>query len=839
MVNRVTGEFGSEKVVLENAATEATLSSLLSAFEKMSKARGETPQDIKKKKEKLKEYTEAQKKGTEATEDLAKSANAASRALDGMFSGLGFLSGAISAVGGAFVGLTGAAAALTVGFMQSGDRLSQLIQTDFLFLADLADALDNNVDEFRNMAAVGATFGNSLLETRLTAANANLSLEQFSNLVRENSETLAIFGSTTQSGARRFANLSRQLIDGDVGQKLQGMGFTVETLNEGLANYIEIQARNNILEQRSSQELIEGTQNYLAEVDKLARVTGMERKEAQQAMLAGQEEAKFRNMRARLETDEARTRFDANLAFMEQLGPMGDVLKDLSDGAAQTREAQLAMSVLGPDLMSLAQRAGRADVNPEQLRNQLAAMADTGQSFVQRLSSSAFQSLPGEFQGFLNSLVSLNRLNNDAIALTDEEIANRSTITEALTTFQRTVRAVKETLLAGFLESRIFEDITNGLESFSSYFTTEQVTAFFNRLVDNLGWVNAWYERTKSAMSDFLADIEEKGLGPAIEEAISNLINTAQEILLGKEVDTDQEGGTIRQGGLVEAFMSSFNKFWQSDSVQSILQTMADTITETFSRAIQKLFDRDEGLVKQIGGATPFSGGGGTPAQMQEILNKLQNGIELTQTERAKAEVYLDEQARRQGMMSDNPFVREWSKFLQGGAFLLDPLEELGVQTFGRLYYNDEQLLNRLSESLDGRRTGSTRIEDFGRGTAMMLHGREAVLTEDQLFNLASGVYSIGARSSLANLDQRLDTENNTQSIQNLTTAIGEFKDALTADRTVSTTQTTNDMTQKLDQLNNTMSEVASILYHTHDISKRQLNTTRGMTGNMLRGAPV
>jgi predicted polyphosphate/ATP-dependent NAD kinase len=50
------------------------------------------------------------------------------------------------------------------------------------------------------------------------------------------------------------------------------------------------------------------------------------------------------------------------------------------------------------------------------------------------------------------------------------------------------------------------------------------------------------------------------------------------------------------------------------------------------------------------------------------------------------------------------------------------------------------------------RRTGSPGIENFGEGTPAMLHGREAVLTEDQLFKMARGTFAAGSNIAVNNL---------------------------------------------------------------------------------------
>ena len=71
----------------------------------------------------------------------------------------------------------------------------------------LGNRLDVNIETFRQLSQIGATFGQSIVELRQAAATAALPLDDFAALVGNNSESLAaLFGSTTQ-GAKGIALL--------------------------------------------------------------------------------------------------------------------------------------------------------------------------------------------------------------------------------------------------------------------------------------------------------------------------------------------------------------------------------------------------------------------------------------------------------------------------------------------------------------------------------------------------------------------------------------------------------------------------------------------------------
>ena len=80
----------------------------------------------------------------------------------------------------------------------------------------------------------------------------------------------------------------------------------------------------------SDAQLTQGAGVYLTELDKLAKVTGMTRKEAEAARVAQQSDARMRNMINKLE-GKARENLTNSLAFLDNKVPgLSDAFKDLA-----------------------------------------------------------------------------------------------------------------------------------------------------------------------------------------------------------------------------------------------------------------------------------------------------------------------------------------------------------------------------------------------------------------------------------------------------------------------------------------------------------------------------
>ena len=148
-------------------------------------------------------------------------------------------------------------------------------------LGNLVGLAEGLVDNFRNLSESGAGFSNNIFNIARAAANAEMPLGMFAETVAQNSNELSRLGGSVTEGAKRFGRISKNLRTSE--QDFLGMGYTMEGVNEGLIAYTEEMARSGRLRGMSDAQLTQGAGVYLMELDKLAKVTGMTRKEAEAA----------------------------------------------------------------------------------------------------------------------------------------------------------------------------------------------------------------------------------------------------------------------------------------------------------------------------------------------------------------------------------------------------------------------------------------------------------------------------------------------------------------------------------------------------------------------------
>ena len=269
-------------------ASEATLKLLLAAMDKMSKAAGVDSKTVKKNVENLQAEARARRTATDKLKTNTKSVKENTDAVEASTSAFSkfnnFILSSLSSVIGT---LTASAFKLTQEFSSGSTSLtdfSRHIPVIGTTLSVFTSYLDESLASFRTMSQVGAGFNNSLTLMRMSAAESMMTLDDFTKIVTGNAETLRLLGNSVTTGTQRFATLARQMKTSPFYDSLKNIGFTIEEVDQGLINYIALQSKLGTLQNRSNTSLITGSQNYLAELDKLSKVTGKSRKELEEQL---------------------------------------------------------------------------------------------------------------------------------------------------------------------------------------------------------------------------------------------------------------------------------------------------------------------------------------------------------------------------------------------------------------------------------------------------------------------------------------------------------------------------------------------------------------------------
>lgn len=323
----VFGTIGNEQVELNNAATEATLRQLLQAT------------------------LSASKQSADSVKNVVKNAGLDPAAVEATNKGMNLVGRSAATVGASWAGLTSASNSLLSGFNQIAAVTSKLtegnaqasdIMGQFARLGGpigalasgaqmLAQFQEKQLASYRSLTQAGVNFGGSLTDLRMAAANTYMTMDQFTRLMKDNSETFAKMGGTANDGAVAFTKLASDLQRGRFGDQLRALGYTSEQANQGLASYIAMTGGRNKKELENTQAITQAATEYMTQLDALAQITGKSREQQEQAL---KEESANQAYQSYLLTLDEEGKKKANAAMAEAMAKGGK-------GAAQALQSQL------------------------------------------------------------------------------------------------------------------------------------------------------------------------------------------------------------------------------------------------------------------------------------------------------------------------------------------------------------------------------------------------------------------------------------------------------------------------------------------------------------------
>jgi predicted chitinase len=316
----VTGDLGGQPIQLNNAATEATLKQLLAAMlaqvamqNKGTKKDNDTQKELEKELTRLagsakavakanddlskfakKQYDDsvrdaaARKKAADLEQQQIKNLQLASAATNafanGLEAGIEKLAKTVSTFSNLNSSFTSAASAMST-IPLVGGALATVFGT-------VAQAGERTYKSFQQASSVGANFGGSINAMIQSATGAGLTFDQFSAVIAKNGENIAMMATSAEDGASRLGKLGKELRSDrfkSVNEDLARLGYTTEDTNGGMARYAGLLAKTGQLEGKSNAELVQGSADYLKNLDQLSKLTGKSKdalKTEQDALMA-------------------------------------------------------------------------------------------------------------------------------------------------------------------------------------------------------------------------------------------------------------------------------------------------------------------------------------------------------------------------------------------------------------------------------------------------------------------------------------------------------------------------------------------------------------------------
>jgi hypothetical protein len=470
MAEKVTVKGGGslDGAQFDNAASEATLKALLDAVNKMSSGNATSGKNAGDQVNKY--FNQALKGNAKALDEttnkhdvfqgiLGKTGNKAKELGDSM------ASAATSIIGAGFGMVMG-------GLVAAGKGLIGMFT--------------ESLDAFRETSSVGASFNNDLVLLRKTAAEAAMPLDMFTDSIKKNSQVFSQLGGTVTGGAQAFAKMSNQLRTGAFGTQMMGMGMTMGDLNDYMTDYLDIQMRMGRLQGRSEQELIAGTQEYILEMDKLSKATGLSRKQVEDGLKKAMVDGRMQFLASKLQ-GRALNDFQSGVSLINNKFPeFTDTLSDAMIGVVNPGDkfANMLNSVV-PSFRGFNQALAKGMDMEDQIagykKQQEELTAFMGTLNQEQLKDPAIQKLQ-QYLGKLNEVIGSNTKE------ARDQQAKQNQITTAMTTFGQKIEEIKSKIIIALIDSKIFDKVQAGLTNIAEWFNknVNKIAPFFDNLIKGI-----------------------------------------------------------------------------------------------------------------------------------------------------------------------------------------------------------------------------------------------------------------------------------------------------------------------------------------------------------------
>lgn len=567
---QVTYQGGGMDGVTSNAASEATLQLLLKALGSGGGGGGGGAQDAYNKAQKTgvlnqKQDNVATKDGTVATKAGTKATKASTKAFK-------MVTGAVKGLAGGLVAglgnVAGTATNLAKELAMGGDRLSDFGQhvTGLLSSIPLVggaiggvaqmflNVVDAQIDTFRQLSSTGIDFGGSLFDVQQKATQTGLSMEVFAGALGDGSANLAqMFGGAT-AGANMFTKLQREL-KGSI-PEIMKLGVSMEEIGEFTNDYLEIQKISGRFRNMDERQLAQGTQDYIKQLDGLAKVTGMSRKQAAEALRAQANDKRLQALYSSLD-EGARKSIDGVLAAVGNASPeLKEGLTELiATGGVPLTDYAKGLMMQMPEVADAAKKLKEGTMSQDEfikvMQGASARMQDELEA--QGGNISTFKALG---VGIFDAMLDVAKIGDIAGSEAEARAAQVKAMEsgeKGLAAFESTIVNLRNMILGTLINSGVFDQVTALLADFGAYFTTG----------DGVAKLKSGIELISAKLTLFFQDIKDMSMKELFTKYIINPIKglfgiKTEEVKPGDEKNKKGAFAGGEGGGILAPIIDSF-----------------------------------------------------------------------------------------------------------------------------------------------------------------------------------------------------------------------------------------------------------------------------------------
>ena len=153
-----------------------------------------------------------------------------------------------------------------------------------------SDALLKGYKEISKVGATGADGMTGVFQSMQKFGYGIDDLDKMAGLIKENSESLALFSGTASEGTKRLASVAGEIQRSSVGRDLREMGMSIDDINKASAGYLRQQVLIGKNATSNERDLAANTAAYIKELNALSKLTGQSREQQEAAIEAAQKQ---------------------------------------------------------------------------------------------------------------------------------------------------------------------------------------------------------------------------------------------------------------------------------------------------------------------------------------------------------------------------------------------------------------------------------------------------------------------------------------------------------------------------------------------------------------------
>ena len=681
-----------------------------------------------------------------------------------------------------FSDLFGAAERITRAIPLLGAAIGPVIGLFQKFVAYQEELLTT----YQQLTKVGASFSGDLIEMRLSASRAYMTLDKFGEVVRINSSLFSTSMGGVDAGIKTFTAAQNKLVDpnGPFGKNLQGLGVTAEEAGSMLAAMMNQQGNMANVNRRNTNQMAESTFNLIQNLDAYAKLTGESREALAEKMKKEAMDVQFQAFMSALDPKEVEL---ANLKLTAAMQMGGKGAEDnmrmmlMSGGKilhAGTEAAnQFMVTTRGMGNVALQNLAAVKS------QKDFIKVAEESRQGVGKYTSDFTKMVGGPGQAGVLSFLGAMKLSDEQARTmvrtrgeteTAEQKASKIRKEQEEKQFKSTAAA----LGAAQMQLKIF-----GNEIGERFFSiirplNEPIMKVGSLLMDSFGGVIKYLTAEGGPMTR-LGEVIKEYLIPAIEWT-ANWVKETFISLADSKSATDffsrlGDRFSVVWNKISDVLGPPFKKFWE-ETAKPMLADMFERIMDWIITALRK---------------------------NSRIARFLFNETETEKEEKAKREndpIYqkiLEEftirnpRTGRVASIDEKSAIEKYEKEIEKLKAEAASAARHDVEAEARRAMLDQSRHMTTAGGRAGGSLGATGklFENFGAGTAMELHGNEGVITPTQLSDVVA-------------------------------TALKQ--------------QENNQLNEKFNQLNNLTQQLINIMRENADNTRRSYDAIQNLNGNLL-----